>query len=52
MADRDISQLDATTDQLKTSDLHVVETCPLLAPVEVKAELPITNATVVYKLSK
>ena len=48
IADRNISeldsQLDATTDQLKTSDLHVVETCPLLAPVEVKAELPITNA--------
>ena len=49
IADRNISeldsQLDATTDQLKTSDLHVVETCPLLAPVEVKAELPITNAS-------
>ena len=48
ISDRNISeldsQLDATTDQLKTSDLHVVETCPLLAPVEVKAELPITNA--------
>ena len=48
IADRNISeldsQLDVTTDQLKTSDLHVVETCPLLAPVEVKAELPITNA--------
>ena len=47
IADRNISELDspldATTDQLKTSDLHVVETCPLLAPVEVKAELPITN---------
>jgi 3-deoxy-7-phosphoheptulonate synthase len=42
IADRNIS--DETTDQLKTSDLHVVETCPLLAPVEVKAELPITNA--------
>ena len=48
ISDRNISeldsQLDATIDQLKTSDLHVVETCPLLAPVEVKAELPITNA--------
>ena len=48
IADRNISeldsQLDATTEQVKTSDLHVVETCPLLAPVEVKAELPITNA--------
>lgn len=48
IADRNMSQLDsqldATTEQLKTSDLHVVETCPLLAPVEVKAELPITNA--------
>lgn len=48
IADRNMSQLDsqldATADQLKTSDLHVVETCPLLAPVEVKAELPITNA--------
>jgi 3-deoxy-7-phosphoheptulonate synthase len=39
----DISQLDATSEQLKTSDLHVVETCPLLAPGEVKATLPITN---------
>lgn len=47
IADRNISDENMsieTTDQLKTSDLHVVETCPLLAPVEVKAELPITNA--------
>ncbi|WP_434684347.1 3-deoxy-7-phosphoheptulonate synthase [Pseudanabaena minima] len=36
--------LDQSLDQIKTSDLHVVETCPLLAPVEVKAELPITTA--------
>ncbi|NUN65961.1 3-deoxy-7-phosphoheptulonate synthase [Pseudanabaena biceps] len=35
---------DQNLDQLKTSDLHVVETCPLLAPVEVKAQLPITPA--------
>jgi 3-deoxy-7-phosphoheptulonate synthase len=35
---------DQNLDQIKTSDLHVVETCPLLAPVEVKAELPITTA--------
>ncbi len=40
----DISELEETLDQIKTSDLHVVETCPLLAPVEVKAELPITTA--------
>ncbi len=40
----DISDLDASLDQLKTSDLHVVETCPLLAPVAVKTELPITTA--------
>lgn len=39
-----ISGLDETLDQLKTSDLHVVETCPLLAPIEVKTELPITIA--------
>jgi 3-deoxy-7-phosphoheptulonate synthase len=39
-----ISVLDENLEQLKTSDLHVVETCPLLAPVEVKAELPITPA--------
>ena len=38
------NDLDQTLDQIKTSDLHVVETCPLLAPVEVKAELPITTA--------
>ncbi len=36
--------LDQNLDQIKTSDLHVVETCPLLAPVEVKTELPITPA--------
>ncbi|MEI6063846.1 MAG: 3-deoxy-7-phosphoheptulonate synthase [Pseudanabaena sp. ELA748] len=36
--------VDQALDQIKTSDLHVVETCPLLAPVEVKAELPITTA--------
>lgn len=35
--------LDQGSDQIKTSDLHVVETCPLLAPIEVKAELPITS---------
>ena len=40
----DISELEETLDQIKTSDLHVVETCPLLAPVEVKAELPSTTA--------
>lgn len=39
----DLNQ-DQNLDQLKTSDLHVVETCPLLAPVEVKAQLPITPA--------
>jgi 3-deoxy-7-phosphoheptulonate synthase len=39
-----ISVLDENLEQLKTSDLHVVETCPLLAPVEVKTELPITPA--------
>jgi len=39
-----ISVLDENLDQLKTSDLHVVETCPLLAPVEIKTELPITPA--------
>ncbi len=43
-----ISILDEKSDQdleqIKTSDLHVVETCPLLAPIEVKAELPITPA--------
>ena len=43
-----ISELDAnleqSLDQIKTSDLHVVETCPLLAPVEVKTELSITPA--------
>ena len=44
MIDQDRSGLDETLDQLKTSDLHVVETCPLLAPIEVKAELPITTA--------
>lgn len=38
------ANLDQDTDQIKTSDLHVVETCPLLAPVELKAELPITSA--------
>ncbi len=43
MAGQNISGLDETLDQLKTSDLHVVETCPLLAPIEVKAELPITT---------
>jgi 3-deoxy-7-phosphoheptulonate synthase len=42
--DPDISGLDKTLDQLKTNDLHIVETCPLSAPVEVKAELPITPA--------
>jgi len=41
---QDISELDETLDQLKTSDLHVVETCPLLAPIEIKTELPITSA--------
>ena len=44
MAGQGISELDETLDQLKTSDLHVVETCPLLAPVEVKTELPSTSA--------
>ena len=44
MAGQSISELDETLDQLKTSDLHVVETCPLLAPVEVKTELPSTSA--------
>lgn len=43
-----ISELDAnleqSLDQIKTSDLHVVETCPLLAPVDVKTESPITPA--------
>ena len=39
---QDVSGLDERSSQLKTSDLHVVETCPLLAPIEVKAELPIT----------
>lgn len=38
-----IAILDENLEQLKTSDLHVVETCPLLAPVEVKTELPITT---------
>lgn len=38
------ANLDQNLDQIKTSDLHVVETCPLLAPVEVKTELPITTA--------
>jgi len=37
-------KLDQDLEQIKTSDLHVVETCPLLAPIEVKAELPITPA--------
>jgi 3-deoxy-7-phosphoheptulonate synthase len=37
-------KLDQDLEQIKTSDLHVVETCPLLAPIEVKAELPITTA--------
>lgn len=37
-------QLDENLEPLKTSDLHVVETCPLLAPIEVKAELPINPA--------
>ena len=44
MAGQGISELDETLDQLKTSDLHVVETCPLLAPIEVKTELPSTSA--------
>ena len=44
MAGQSISELDETLDQLKTSDLHVVETCPLLAPIEVKTELPSTSA--------
>ena len=44
MAGQGISELDETLDQLKTSDLHVVETCPLLAPVEVKTELLSTSA--------
>jgi len=44
MAGQSISELDETLDQLKTSDLHVVETYPLLAPVEVKTELPSTSA--------
>ena len=44
MAGQSISELDETLDQLKTSDLHVVETCPLLAPIEVKTELPSTTA--------
>jgi 3-deoxy-7-phosphoheptulonate synthase len=44
MTGQGISGLDQTLDQLKTSDLHVVETCPLLAPIEVKTELPITIA--------
>jgi len=48
ISDQEISGLDANLDQdldqIKTSDLHVVETCPLLAPVEVKAKLPITPA--------
>jgi len=44
MAGQGISGLDETLDQLKTSDLHVVETCPLLAPIEVKTELPSTSA--------
>ncbi len=37
-------RLDQDLDQIKTSDLHVVETCPLLAPIEVKTELAITPA--------
>jgi len=44
MAGQGISGLDETLDQLKTSDLHVVETCPLLSPIEVKTELPSTSA--------
>ncbi len=44
MAGQGISGLNETLDQLKTSDLHVVETCPLLAPIEVKTELPSTSA--------
>jgi 3-deoxy-7-phosphoheptulonate synthase len=39
-----ISVLDKTIEQIKTSDLHVVETCPLVAPVDLKTELPITPA--------
>jgi len=42
--DQDNAGLDENLEQLKTSDLHVVETCPLLAPIEVKTELPITPA--------
>ncbi|MFN5501432.1 MAG: 3-deoxy-7-phosphoheptulonate synthase, partial [Pseudanabaena sp.] len=38
------ANLDQNLDQIKTSDLHVVETCPLLAPVDVKTESPITPA--------
>ena len=37
-------RLEQDLDQIKTSDLHVVETCPLLAPIEVKTELAITPA--------
>lgn len=37
-------RLEQDLDQIKTSDLHVVETCPLLAPIEVKTELSITPA--------
>jgi 3-deoxy-7-phosphoheptulonate synthase len=48
ITDRGLSGLDSNPDQdldhIKTSDLHVVETCPLLAPVEVKQQLPITAA--------
>ena len=43
VSDQDRS-LDEDLNQLKTYDLHVVETCPLAAPIEVKAELPITPA--------
>jgi 3-deoxy-7-phosphoheptulonate synthase len=39
MVDQDRSEI---LDQLKTNDLHVVETCDLLTPKEVKAELMIT----------
>ncbi|MBD2148585.1 3-deoxy-7-phosphoheptulonate synthase [Pseudanabaena sp. FACHB-1277] len=38
------ANLDEDLEQIKTNDLHVVETCPLLAPIEIKAELPITPA--------
>ncbi len=44
ISDQDIAGLDEDLQQLKTYDLHVVETCPLAAPIEVKAELPITPA--------